>query len=168
MKQIGGRAMKYMVAVVTFGLLVFGTSARAQEHPEHPKEKSEEKKQPAEHAESGEKMTLDELAVAITQYIEQDSKLKGGYFLVYDAEEKKPLVLQLEKVHKDRLSALGGGLYFACTDMKSSDGTVYDLDFFMKRTGRAIETTEVAIHKKAGKPRYGWKEENGIWKKVKS
>ena len=38
----------------------------------------------------------------------------------------------------------------------------------MRRTERGIETTEVAVHKKAGKARYGWKEENGIWKKVKS
>ena len=156
--------MKHIIGVITLMLLVLGTNALAQEHPEHPKEKEKQAKRP----ESTGKMTLDELAVAITQYIERDSKLKGGYFLVYDTEEKQPLLLQLEKVHKDRLSALGGGLYFACTDMKSSGGTVYDLDFFMKRTGPDIETVEVAIHKKAGEPRYGWKEQNGIWKKVKS
>jgi len=155
--------MKPIFAIVTLALFVLGTSALAQEHPEHP-----QKKEKAEPAEAAETMTLDELADAITEYIEQDSKLKGGYFLVYDAEEKKPLMLRLEKVHKDRLSSLGGGVYFACTDMKSSGGAVYDLDFFMKRTGDEIETTEVAIHKKAGKARYGWKEENGVWKKVKA
>ena len=157
--------MKHFVHVATLALFVIGTSVFAQEHPEHPEKKVEK----AEHPESAEQqMSLDELANAITRYIEQDSKLKGGYFLVYDAEEQKPLMLRLEKVHKDRLSSLGGGVYFACTDMKSSAGAVYDLDFFMKRTGGGIETTEVAIHKKAGKARYGWKEENGIWKKVKS
>lgn len=157
--------MRYVAAVVTFVLSMMGTSVFAQEHPEeHPEKKQEQAKRSA----STETMTLDELAQAITGYIEQDSKLKGGYFLVYDGAEKTPLMLQLEKVHKDRLSALGGGVYFACTDMKASNGVVYDLDFFMKRTANGIETTEVAVHKKAGQPRYGWKEQNGIWTKVKS
>ncbi len=152
--------MKTFVAAVTLALFVLGTSLYAQEHPEHPKETKGQ--------ESASTMTLDELADAITRYIAQDAKLKGGHFLLYDVGDKKPLVLQLDKVHKDRLSALGGGVYFACTDMKSTDGTIYDLDFFMKRTEHGIETTEVAVHKKAGKPRYGWKEDNGIWMKVKS
>lgn len=154
--------MKHLVSVVTLALLVVGPSALAQEHPEHP-----EKTEKVEQTMSAE-MTLDEVANAITSYIEQDSKLKGGYFLVYDGDEKKPLMLRLDKVHKERLASLGGSVYFACTDMKSSDGVVYDLDFFMRRGEGEIETTEVAIHKQAGKARYGWKEENGIWKKVKS
>lgn len=154
--------MKLVTTLVTLGFLAFGaTTALAQEHPEHPEKK-------VEHPESAETMTLDELADAIAGYIAQDSKLKGGYFLVFDPVDEKPLMLKLEKVHKERLSALGGGVYFACSDMKASDGTVYDLDFFMKRMGNRIETTEVAIHKKAGVARYGWNEENGVWKKVKS
>ena len=100
--------------------------------------------------------------------MKQDSKLKGGYFLVYDTVDKKPLQLQLLKVHKDKLAALGDGVYFACSDMKAADGTLYDLDFFMKQTDNGFETTEVSVHKKSGKPRYGWKEADGIWGKVKS
>ena len=113
-------------------------------------------------------MTVDGLAEAIIGYIEMDSKLKGGYFLVYDSVDKKPLQLKLVKVHKDKLASLGDGLYFACTDMKASDGTLYDLDFFMMETDHGMKTTEVAVHKKSSKPRYGWKETDGIWKKVKT
>jgi hypothetical protein len=153
--------MKRIVVAVTVLLFALGANALAQEHPEHPQEKK------AEHPESAEEMTLDALADAIAGYIQHDSKLKGGYFLVYDTLEKKPLALRLEKVHKDRLATLGEGVYFACTDMKAGDGTLYDLDFFMKRAEHGTETTEVAIHKKAGKPRYNWKEEGGVWKKVK-
>jgi hypothetical protein len=156
--------MKPIAAITAVALLVLGTSALAQEHPEHPKQDEKQAEQPK----AEKKMTLDELADAITLYIEQDTKLKGGYFMVYDAEEKKPLVLKLDKVHRERLSGLGGGVYFACTDMKSDGGVIYDLDFFMKQTANGIETTEVSVHKKAGKPRYGWKEENGVWKKVKA
>lgn len=130
--------------------------AQDKEHPEHPEDK----------AASG--MTLDALAVAITEYVERDAKLKGGFFLVYDTVDKKPLQLQLVKVHKDKLATLGDGLYFACTDMKAANGTVYDFDFFMQQTDEGIETTEVTVHKKSGKPRYGWKEVDGTWKKVKS
>jgi hypothetical protein len=154
--------MRTMIAAAIAALLVLGTSAWAQEHPEHPKQSEKQAEPPSD------KMTLDELADAITAYIEQDSKLKGGYFLVYDALDKAPLALKLDKVHKEKLASLGNGVYFACTDMKTDGGAVYDLDFFMKRTARGIETTEVAVHKKAGKPRYGWKEENGVWKKVKA
>jgi hypothetical protein len=155
------KSMKHVLTVALLLSIGFAPGALAQEHPEHPKDKAEAK------TEAAQKMTLDELADAIASYIETDSKLKGGYFLVYDAEEKKPLLLQLDKVHKERLASLGNGVYFACTDMKSSAGIVYDLDFFMVRSERGIETTQVAIHKKAGKPRYGWMEENGVWRKVK-
>lgn len=137
----------------------------AQEHPapEHP-----EKKAVTTEGKASTKMTLDALEKAISGYIDEDSKLKGGYFLVYDTVDKKPLQLEILKVHKDKLATLGEGVFFACTDMKAADGTVYDLDFFMKETDDGIETTEVAVHKKSGKPRYAWKEVNGIWKKVKS
>jgi len=136
----------------------------AQEHPEHPKQQQKEHPQKEEAG----KLTLDELAEAITDYIEHDARLKGGFFLVYDAVDKKPLQLELVKVHKDKLATLGEGVYFACTDMKTPDGTVYDLDFFMKKTSHGVDATEVAVHKKSGTPRYGWKEEAGVWKKVKS
>lgn len=130
--------------------------AQDEEHPEHP-----------EHPEDDATMTVDGLAEAIVGYIEKDSKLKGGYFLVYDGVDKKPLQLTLVKVHEDKLASLGDGVYFACTDMKAPDGTLYDLDFFMMQTDHGIKTTDVAIHKKSGEPRYGWKESDGIWSKVK-
>ncbi len=147
-----------LCAGVVAALLVVPRLSPAQdkEHPDHPKDKA------------ASQMTLDALAVAITEYVELDTKLKGGFFLIYDTVDKKPLQLKLVKVHKDKLASLGDGVYFACTDMKTMDGTLYDLDFFMKRTDHGIETTEVSVHKKSGEPRYGWKEVDGVWKNVKS
>jgi hypothetical protein len=144
-----------MVAMLLVGPQAISAQEKEHpaEHPEHPEDKAE--------------MTVDGLAEAITAYIERDSKLKGGYFLVYDQVDKKPLELKLVKVHTDKLASLGDGVYFACTDMKASDGTLYDLDFFMKQDDHGITTTEVAIHKKSGKARYGWKETDGIWRKAK-
>jgi hypothetical protein len=113
-----------------------------------------------------EAVTMDQLAEAITDYVAKDSDLKGGYFLVYDKEAKKPLMLRLDKVHMDRLARVYEGVYFACADFKTPDGTVYDLDVFMKGpSADALEATEVSVHKRNGKARYGWVQEEGVWKK---
>ncbi len=144
------------ITLAAIGLsLALGTGARAQEHPEHPTKAKMET--PA--------ITMAALSQAIQDYVAKDAKLKGGYFLVFDSESKKVLQLKLSKVHEDKLASLGGGVYFACADFNSTDTTVYDLDIFMKSNGRHLETTEVAVHKVNGNPRYNWKEEDGIWKK---
>ena len=79
----------------------------------------------------------------------------------------KNLALDLIKVHDDRLSNLGGGKYFACVDMKGADGTIYDIDFFMTGQPGRMTTTETSVHKINGKPLYNWKEQGGVWKKVR-
>jgi hypothetical protein len=149
------------LAVVAMLLSAPQMSFAQEKEKEHPEEHPE-------HPEDAAAMTVEGLAEAITAYIENDSKLKGGYFLVFDGVDKKALQLKLVKVHQDKLASLGDSVYFACTDMKASDGTVYDVDFFMKDSGHGIMTTEVSIHKKSGKARYGWKESDGIWSKVKN
>ncbi len=111
-------------------------------------------------------LSVDTLTAGITDYVKQDAKLKGGYFLVYDAKTKAPLALTLVKVHKDRLSKIAEGLYFACSDFKDTNGRLYDLDFFMKQTASGLQVTEITIHKEAGKPRYNWVEEKGGWKRI--
>jgi hypothetical protein len=79
----------------------------------------------------------------------------------------KDLTLDLVKVHDDRLSSLGGGKYFACVDMKAANGTIYDIDFFMAGQPGSMRVTETSVHKVNGKPLYNWKEENGVWKRVR-
>lgn len=141
-------------------LVTLTTWAHAQEHPEHPSE------HPTKSEKSEKAVTTAMLAEAIQDYVAADSKLKGGSFLVYDPVEKKPLQLTLAKVHEDKLATLGGGVYFACADFESTDGTVYDLDIFMKDDDGNLETTDVSIHKVDGQPRYTWREDDGVWRKV--
>ena len=81
--------------------------------------------------------------------------------------QKKDLSLELVKVHDDRFSSLGGNKYFACVDMKGKDGTMYDIDFLMAVQADKLTVTETAVHKINGKPLYNWKQEGGVWKKVK-
>ena len=148
---------------LTFGAVFAGAclsvAAFAQEHPEHPKEKPAAK----------EALSKEALGTAIRDWVAQDSKLKGGYFLEWDAKAGKALVLTLAKVHDDKLAMVGKDTYFACADFKSSDeaATMYDLDIFMKGdSARTLAVTEVTVHKENGKERYSWKEEGGVWKRV--
>ncbi len=80
--------------------------------------------------------------------------------------EGKDLALDLIRVHDDRLSNLGGGKYFACVDMKATDGKIYDIDFFMTGNPGNMKVTETSVHKINGRPLYNWKEDGGVWKKV--
>ena len=61
-------------------------STLAGEHPsEHPQEHA------AEHPETKSVgMTKEALAQAISGYVQKETKLKGGYFLVYDRAAKSP------------------------------------------------------------------------------
>lgn len=149
-----------MTIIGALVLMLWVGGAAAQEHPEHPKE------HPSEHPTAEKKVTVETLAAAIENYINDDAELKGGWFMVWDQEKKEPLALKLVKVHKERLADIGGGVYFACTDLKSPADKIYDLDFFMKDTENGLKVTEISIHKESGAPRYNWKEENGIWLRV--
>lgn len=154
------RLMAVSIVPILSGLVLFASpQLLSQEHPEHPKKtgKGTEK--------TGSTLTPEALAVEVMQYVEEESKLKGGPFLVYDAKSKKPLVLTLDKVHKDKLSKVAEGTYFACSDFKSEDGKTYDLDFFMKESDSGLQVTEITVHKENGKARYVWAEEKGIWKR---
>ncbi len=162
--------LKYALSLIIIILII--PMACANEHPkktEHPEKKTAEhpEKKKAEHPEGEIKpLTKEDLAEAIEMYVKKDAALRGGYFMVYDSKVDKPLVLVLDKVHKDRLSMVGPKLYFACADFKTPEGKVYDLDVFMKGWDKHhLKVTEISVHKEAGKERYTWYEEEGIWKK---
>ena len=162
------RTTRYAIAGLTVTALVLTLRvARAQEHPGQPiggqqPQKGEHPDKPGPKA-----VTADELGRAIEDYVKNDTRLKGGFFLVYDPQEKKPLVLTLDKVHKDQLAAVEKGVYFACVDFKSEGGVVYDLDFLMKQGDAGLNCSEILVHKVGGKPRYEWyqDEKDGLWKR---
>jgi hypothetical protein len=81
--------------------------------------------------------------------------------------QRKDLALDLVKLHDNRFSNLGGDKYFACVDMKGADGKIYDIDFFMLVKPGKLTVTETSVHKINGKALYNWKQEGGVWKKVK-
>jgi len=110
-------------------------------------------------------LSIEELSEAVKNYIEMESQKQGGYFEVKDPVQKKTLKLKLEKVHDDRLSALGNDVYFVCADFQGTDGNTYDIDIFMKGKSKDdLTATDTKVHKQNGDPRYTWYEEGDVWK----
>jgi hypothetical protein len=162
---------RFITAVVVASFFTPAMSSFAQEHPEHPTKKEDTKKgEHPEHPKKGseeKKVTKSEISTGIKKHISSESKDSSDkkFHVNY---EGKDLALDLVKVHDDRLSSLGKGKYFACVDMKATDGTTYDIDFFMAGKPGDMKVTETSVHKINGKPLYNWKEEGGVWKKVSS
>lgn len=159
-----------LVMATLIFLLGVSVAGRAQEHPEHPKSGAEHPKDASkaaatEHA-TARVYTVEDMGLAIEDYVRTDSALKGGSFLVFDLRTSGVLQLQLTKVHKDKLAKVGEGLYFACSDFQATDGKTYDLDFFMKESPSGLVVSEIAVHKVNGSPRYNWQEKDGVWSKI--
>ena len=144
------------------------SSVRAQEHPEHPKKSAEHPKQGAEQPKKGgaaKQVSTADISAGIKKNIQTESK-KGSNGKFHVNYEGQDLSLDLIKVHDDRLQDLGDGKYFACVDMKGTDGKTYDIDFFLTGQPGKMKVTDTSVHKIDGKPLYNWKEENGKWNKV--
>jgi hypothetical protein len=108
-----------------------------------------------------------DISAGIKRYIANDTKKSNDrkFHVKYGS---KDLALDLIKVHDDQLTSLGGGKYFACVDMKATNGTIYDIDFFIAGQPGSMRVTETSVHKINGKPLYNWKEESGVWKRVRA
>jgi hypothetical protein len=127
----------------------------AQEHPEHPQKGKSAEKQ----------VSKADISAGIKKNVDAKSKKSpdGKFHVEYEGQD---LALDLIRVHDERLSDLGGGKYFACVDMKGTDGKTYDIDFFLTGQPGKMKVTDTSVHKIDGKPLYDWKEENGKWQKV--
>jgi transglutaminase-like putative cysteine protease len=92
----------------------------------------------------------------IEKHIKEQTHLGGGYFkLPFEGSELK---LKLVRVHTEYLATLGPRRHFACVDLASSDGDVYDVDFFLAGDPGKMTVTETTVHKFNGQPYYVWKQ----------
>ena len=143
-----GRLITAAAVALFFTPVVF-----SQEHPEHPQAGGAAKQ-----------VSTADISAGIKKHINTETNNSDAKFHVdYQGQD---LALNLIKVHDDRLQDLGGGKYFACVDMKGTDGKTYDIDFFLTGLAGNMKVTETSVHKIDGKPLYNWKEENGKWNKV--
>lgn len=106
------------------------------------------------YAQQGEKVTGSEaesVRQAITDYIQRDIKLKGGFFL-YDPELKRVVGLKFDHVHEG-VTRAADGQFFACVDMRSVRGPLYDLDVYLEQSHQGLKPARLIIHKVDGKKR---------------
>jgi hypothetical protein len=111
-------------------------------------------------------VTVDTLADAISSYVQAESERHGGSFPVPDPDHGTSLGLSLTTVHRERLSQLGDGRYFACADFKGRDGNTYDVDLFMRAESTGLVPSEMIVHKVNGTPRFNWIERGGVWSRA--
>ena len=154
-----------MKKIILLSVIVFSIVSAQGEHPTGSKKAEHPTATITPQVVQGEKITLQNLAQAIESFVEADINLRGA-FLVIDPSTNEVLKLNLEKVHKERLSHIGDDVYFACADFNADNGKVYDLDIFLRgKNTDELTVTEISVHKEDGTARYGWQEENGIWSK---
>jgi hypothetical protein len=127
-----------------------------------------EGRKPDEHPELAHltQVSTDFLAQSITDYVQAEAARQGGVFTVNDPEQRTSLGLTLMTVHREGLSKLADGRYFACADFKGADGHTYDVDAFMRVESTGLVPTDVIVHKQDGKARFNWAEQSGIWSPV--
>lgn len=111
------------------------------------------------HAETGHdtsKVTTEDVENGIRTNIESRIKEGEGFFDFQN--DTLDLSLKLVRVHTEYLSVLSPNNYFACVDLATSNGDVYDMDFFLKGIPGDMQVTRTELHKLNGKPYYTWKQ----------
>ncbi|MDP3804162.1 MAG: hypothetical protein Q8Q87_01265 [Candidatus Omnitrophota bacterium] len=147
-----------------------GKAAEA-EHKEHPGKAQETEHPPhgiapgkavAEHPGAGSTLSAASVIKGIKSHIKNITAANAGVFPITDPVQKKALKLKLIKVHEDKVSYIKkDDAYFACTDFKTEDGReMYDIDFWMKADKKGnLKVYETKIHKKDGKPRFTYRDD---------
>ena len=107
-------------------------------------------------------VVTNDIKAGIEKHIEDVSNANGGHFpITFEGKEMK---LKLVRVHMEYLANLGPRRHFACVDLASEEGNVYDVDFFLSGDPGNMTVTETTVHKLNGRPFYLWREqENGVW-----
>jgi hypothetical protein len=156
--------------ISALSVALFLTQARPLFAAEHPQPRLQQLPQitttPTPSGIHTKEVSTNDISSGIKKHIASDTKKSTDrkFHVNYGGRD---LALDLIKVHDDRLSNLGSGKYFACVDMKATDGRIYDIDFFMAGQPGNVKVTETSVHKINGKPLYNWKEEGGVWKRVR-
>ncbi|MDP7009010.1 MAG: transglutaminase-like domain-containing protein [Phycisphaerales bacterium] len=103
-----------------------------------------------------------DIKAGIEKHIKELSYEHGGFFpITFDGNMMK---LKLVKVHMEYLANLGPRSHFACVDLASEEGNVYDVDFFLSGDPGDMTVTETTVHKLNGRPFYLWEQqEDGTW-----
>jgi len=102
------------------------------------------------------KVTIEDVEAGIRSNIQAKTAEGEGYFRFQN--DSLDLSLKLVRVHTEYLSVLGQNEFFACVDLATENGDVYDMDFFLSGTADEMNVTRTSLHKLNGKPHYTWKQ----------
>ncbi|MDZ7605374.1 MAG: hypothetical protein U5K79_07240 [Cyclobacteriaceae bacterium] len=105
---------------------------------------------------TAQKVTIEDVEKGIRANIDRRVKERGGYFNLQT--DTLNLSLKLVRVHTEYLSVLGSNSFFACVDLATENGDVYDVDFFLNGAPEDMVVTITKLHKLNGKPYYTWKQ----------
>jgi len=116
-------------------------------------------------SESVDRVVTADIQAGIENHIAEQTRLGGGYFKLLHNEGE--LRLKLVRVHTEYLANLGPRRHFACVDLATSGGDVYDVDFFLTGEPGAMVVTETTVHKVNGQPLYAWKQKRDkTWRRI--
>lgn len=101
------------------------------------------------------KADIADVEAGIRAYIDRETKARDGYFHIEN--DSLNLDLKLVRVHTEYLSVLGPNKFFACVDLATAEGDVYDVDFFLDGEIGNMDVTRTDVHKRNGRPFYTWK-----------
>lgn len=120
------------------------------------KTETDDKEKPTNLIKSSNKVTIADVEKGIRSNINEMTAAGGGYFsFMNDTTEFK---LKLVRVHTEYLSVLKNDEFFACVDLATAEGDVYDVDFFLEGSKEKMNVTRTSLHKLNGKPYYTWKQ----------
>ena len=107
----------------------------------------------------------EKIQAGIEKHIEEMAEKGKGYFhLPFNDQILK---LKLVRVHTEYLANLGPNEHFACVDLASTDGFVYDVDFFLSGEYENLKVTETTVHKTNGQPLYLWEQrDDKTWHRI--
>ena len=137
-----------------FFLVVFSSCQSSSE--------KENKRPQIDSSSVSQKASIQDVEEGIRANIDAKTKAGDGYFTFWN--DSIELSLKLVRVHTEYLSVLGTNEFFACVDLATENGDVYDVDFFLKGTVGDMKVTQTDVHKLNGKPYYAWKQgDDNIW-----
>lgn len=149
------------------GLVVLLAMVGCQSGSSHQNEESNRTKQIEETGKAGPgpRVTLADVEQGIRDHIDAQKAQGGGRFDF--SNDSLDLSLRLVRVHTEYLSILGPNEYFACVDLATETGDVYDVDFFLTGKPGDMKVTSTELHKRNGKPFYTWEQQkDGTWRTV--
>lgn len=98
-----------------------------------------------------------DLETSIRRHIDEQKAANAGLFPI--RFEDREIKLKLVRVHTEYLGTIEDDLHFACVDLATEDGNVYDVDFFLRGEASNAVVTETMVHKLNGKPYFVWEQE---------